>query len=60
MMTAAAAAGRWVAVKDGQVVAAAHSARELVPAVRKLVKEGRGAVTQYVPHRSDTIMLGIG
>ncbi|HEY0358792.1 MAG TPA: hypothetical protein VGD11_09430 [Mycobacteriales bacterium] len=53
-------AGCWVAVKDGEVVAAAHSSRELVPVLQELGEKGRGAVAQYVPHRSDTIMIGVG
>ena len=52
--------GLWVAVKDGEVIAAAGSSRELVPELRKLGKKGEGAVAQYVSPRSDTIVIGVG
>ncbi len=52
--------GKWVAVKDGQVVACAHNARELVPALHALGERGRGAVAQYVPYPNDAIMIGVG
>jgi hypothetical protein len=52
--------GCWVAVKDGKVVAAAHNARELVPRIHELGERGRGAVAQYVPHPSDSVMIGVG
>jgi len=50
----------WVAVKDGEVIAAAHNSRDLVPEVRSKGEKGRGAVAQFVPHRSDDIMIGVG
>jgi hypothetical protein len=53
-------AGLWVAVKDGKVIAAAHSSRELVPKLVEMGPAGRGAVAQYVPRRSDTIVVGVG
>ncbi len=53
-------AGSWVAVKDGEVIAAAHNSRELVPAVRQLGARGRGAVAQFVPEPSDVVMIGVG
>lgn len=52
--------GQWVAVKDGHVVAAAHTARELVPRLHALGARGRGAVAQYVPYPSDSVMIGVG
>lgn len=52
--------GKWVAVKDGKVVAAAHNSRDLVPELRKLGAAGRGAVAQYVTPKSDTIVIGVG
>lgn len=52
--------GRWVAVKDGRVIAAALNARELVPQLHELGEKGRGAVAQYVPLPSDSIMIGVG
>jgi hypothetical protein len=52
--------GLWVAVKDGKVIAAAHNSRELVPKLVEMGPAGRGAVAQYVPRRSDTIVVGVG
>ena len=54
--------GLWVAVKDGQVIAAAPTSLELVDALHKLrpVGAGKGAVAQYVPEPTDRIMIGIG
>jgi hypothetical protein len=52
--------GYWVAVKDGEIVAAAHSSRDLV---RQLVEKGptyRDAVAQYVPRPSEEIVIGVG
>jgi hypothetical protein len=53
-------AGMWVAVKDGEVVAAAHNSRDLVPEVQKLGDAGRGAVAQFVPLYTDEIVIGVG
>jgi len=53
-------AGMWVAVKDGAVIAAAHNSRDLVPMVRSQGPAGEGAVAQFVPHRTDDIMIGVG
>jgi hypothetical protein len=50
----------WVAVKDGKVIAAAYNSRELVPKLAEMGPAGRGAVAQYVPPRSDTIVVGVG
>ena len=52
--------GLWVAVKDGVVIAAAHSSRDLVPELRKMGVKGEGAVAQFVTPRSGTIMIGVG
>lgn len=52
--------GMWVAVKDGEVVAAAYNSRDLVPQVRKLGERGHGAVAQYVPPRTEDIIIGVG
>jgi len=52
--------GCWVAVKDGQVIAAAHNSRDLVPELRKLGPEAEGAVAQFVTPPSDEIMVGVG
>lgn len=53
-------AGLWVAVKDGKVIAAGGSSRELVAEVRKLGSAGEGAVAQYVPPYSEEIVIGVG
>ena len=52
--------GLWVAVKDGQVVAAAGTSVELVPMVKALGPSGEGAVAHFVPEPSDEIMIGVG
>lgn len=52
--------GLWVAVKDGKVIAAASNSRELVPKLVEMGPAGQGAVAQYVPRRSDTIVIGVG
>lgn len=53
-------AGMWIAVKDGKVIAAAHNSRDLVPMVKELGEAGHGAVAQFVPPRSDEIVIGVG
>lgn len=52
--------GKWVAVKDGKVIAAAHNSRDLVPKLVEMGEKGRGAVAQYVPPQSDVIVIGVG
>jgi hypothetical protein len=52
--------GMWIAVKDGEVIAAAYNSRELVPMVREKGKAGEGAVAQFVPPRSEDIVIGVG
>jgi uncharacterized protein DUF5678 len=52
--------GLWVAVKDGEVVAAARNSRDLVPEVKKLGPAGEGAVAQFVPPYSEEIVIGVG
>jgi hypothetical protein len=53
-------AGLWVAIKDGKVIAASENSRDLVAEVRSKGPAGEGAVAQYVPQRSDDIMIGVG
>ena len=53
-------AGMWVAVKNGKIIAAARTSRELVPQVKAMGDAGRGAVAQFVPRASDTIVIGVG
>ncbi len=52
--------GMWIAVKDGEVIAAAYNSRDLVPKVREMGEAGEGAVAQFVPPRTDDIMIGVG
>lgn len=52
--------GKWVAIKDGHVVAVAESSRALVYEVHKLGDRGRGAVVQFVAPPSSSFMVGAG
>ena len=52
--------GMWIAVKDSEVIAAAYNSRDLVPKVRALGPRGDGAVAQFVPQRTDDIVIGVG
>jgi hypothetical protein len=53
-------AGLWVAVKDGKVIAAAENSRDLVAKVRSKGPAGVGAVAQFVPRRTEDIVIGVG
>ena len=53
-------AGCWIAVKDGEVIEAAHTSRELVRMVLEKGEAGRGAVAQFVPPHTDDIVIGVG
>lgn len=53
-------AGKWVAVKDGKIIACANNARDLVPQLHEMGASAHGAVAQYVPYPSDAIMIGVG
>lgn len=52
--------GCWVAIKDGVVIAAAPTSRELVPRLAEMGDEAHGAVAQFVPKPSDEIVIGVG
>jgi hypothetical protein len=52
--------GKWVAVKDGRVIAAAETSRALVYEVHKLGAKGKGAVVQFVLPPSKSLMVGVG
>ncbi len=52
--------GRWVAMVGDEVVAAAHSPRELVAQLHEMGPRGAKAVTRYVPLPSDVIVIGVG
>jgi hypothetical protein len=53
-------AGKWVAVKDGEIIACATNARGLVPQLHELGDRGHAAVAQHVPHYSEAIIIGVG
>lgn len=52
--------GKWVAVKEGRVVASAETAGELVKLVKALGEEGQGAIAEYVSPPSSILMVGVG
>ncbi len=52
--------GLWVAMLDGEVVAAANSSRELVVEVDKLGERGRNAVARFVAPPPDAYIVGVG
>jgi hypothetical protein len=52
--------GKWVAVKDHRVIAAAATSSALVYEVHKLGNRGEGAVAQYVPPPDTAFMVGVG
>jgi hypothetical protein len=52
--------GLWVAVKGDKVILAAETSNELVRRLVEMGPKGRGAVAQFVPHPSDTIVVGVG
>ena len=53
-------AGLWVAIKDGEVIAASENSRDLVPMVRSMGQAAAGAVAQFVPRYTDAIVIGVG
>ena len=53
-------AGLWVAIKDGEVIAASENSRDLVAMVRSKGPAAEGAVAQYVPRHTDDIVIGVG
>lgn len=52
--------GLWVALKDGEVVAAARTSRELVYALAKLGPAAKGATMQRVPSAERGLLVGLG
>lgn len=52
--------GMWIAVKDGEVIAAAHNSNELVKMVIEMGARGSGAGAQFVPSRQVSIVIGVG
>jgi hypothetical protein len=53
-------AGLWVAIKDGEVIAASENSRDLVAMVRSKGPAAAGAVAQFVPRHTDDIVIGVG
>jgi hypothetical protein len=52
--------GHWVALKDGEVVAAALDPHELIYKVHEMGPAAEGAIARYVPHHSELIVIGVG
>ena len=52
--------GKWVAMIGDEVVAAAHSPRELVARLHEMGPSVDEAVTRFVPLPSDVIVIGVG
>lgn len=53
-------AGLWVAVKDGRVIAAAGTSRELVYDLAKIGPDAEGATMQRVPSAEQGLLVGLG
>ncbi len=53
-------AGLWVGVKDGEVIAAASTTRELVYDLAKIGPGARGATMQRVPTAERGLLVGLG
>jgi hypothetical protein len=52
--------GMWVAVRDGEIIEAARSSRELVSRLQALGPRGQGATAQFVPPKSEAYRVGVG
>lgn len=53
--------GHWVAVKRGQVIAAAPTSTALAGRLREIGPSGEGTVTEYVrPSHEDAYVVGVG
>ncbi len=50
----------WVAVKDGKVITAAYNSHDLVRQVIEMGPNATGAVAQFVPKRTDAVVIGVG
>jgi hypothetical protein len=53
-------AGRWVAVADGKIVAAADSSRELAVRLKELGSLGQDAAMQFVRPPVAGYVIGVG
>jgi Family of unknown function (DUF5678) len=52
--------GKWVAVKDGRIVAVADTSRGLAYELKKLGSAAKGAVMRYVAPPSTSALVGLG
>lgn len=52
--------GLWVAVLDGDVIAAARNPRELAANLHEMGPGAAKAVARFVPEPSDVIVIGVG
>jgi hypothetical protein len=52
--------GKWVAVKDGHVVAFADSSTEVAHRLRELGDAASGAILQYVQPEVNAYVVGVG
>lgn len=52
--------GKWVGVKNGEVVASADSSSELAELIIGLGDEADGSVIEYVAPPTDTWVVGVG
>jgi hypothetical protein len=52
--------GKWVAVKDGHVIAFADTSTEVARRLRELGEASRGAVLQYVQPEVNAYVVGVG
>lgn len=52
--------GKWVAVREGKVIATAPSSTDLVEKLRALGVDGRGASAQYVAPPVAGYKVGVG
>lgn len=50
----------WVAVKDGEIVAAAETSRDLVVEMRRLGSRAAGATAEFVRPAADGYIVGVG
>jgi hypothetical protein len=54
-------AGMWVAVKRGEIIAAAETSSQLTHRLREMGLSAKGAVTEFVrPGHEDSYAVGIG
>lgn len=54
-------AGHWVAIKGGEIIAAAETSSELTYRLREMGPKAKGAVTEFVrPGHEDAYAVGVG